>query len=87
MTTPNRGVGKFTTQNLVAVLQAIPKSNGTYGGDVHPHTIAGWIQAGNANIRDSNNATAYARFAKIYRELFDIPEFAYVLDAPILERQ
>ena len=79
MTTPNRGVGKFTTQNLVAVLRAIPESNGTYAdvarvaedydGDVRSHTIANWIQAGNADMRNGNNATAYARFAKIYADL------------------
>ena len=78
MTTPNRGVGKFTTQNLVAVLRAVPESNGTYAdvarvaqdydGDVHPRTIRNWVQAGNADIRDGNNATAYARFAKIYKD-------------------
>lgn len=71
MTTPNRGVGKFATQNLVAVLE----SNGTYAdvvrvaedydGDVRSHTIANWVQAGNADMRKGNNATAYARFSKI----------------------
>ena len=79
MTTPNRGVGKFTAQNLVAIFRAVPESTGTYadvtrvaadyGGDFRPHTIAIWVQAGNADIREGNNATAYARFAKIYADL------------------
>ena len=79
MTTPNRGVGKFTTQNLVAIVRAVPESTGTYadvtrvaadhGGDFQPHNIANWVQGGNADIRDGNTTTAYARFAKIYREL------------------
>ena len=76
MTTPNRGVGKFTTLNLVSIFRAVPESTGTYadvtraaadhGGDFQPHTIAIWVQAGNADIRDGNTTTAYARFAKIY---------------------
>ncbi len=79
MTTPNRGVGKFTILNLVAIFRAVPESTGTYadvtraaadhGGDFQPHTIAIWVQAGNADIREGNTTTAYARFAKIFREL------------------
>ena len=79
MTTPHRGIGKFTVQNLVAIIRAVPKSDGTYtdvsritaerNGDVKPHTIANWVHAGNADIRDGKNATAYARFSKIYNDL------------------
>ena len=79
MTTPNRGVGKFTTQNLVAVFRAVPESNGTYAdvariakdydGNVQPHTIARWIQASNADIRNDDNTTAYARFTRQYQEM------------------
>lgn len=74
MTTPNRSVGKFTAQNIVAVLRAVPESNGTYAdvtrvaedcdGDVHSGTIANWVQAGNADIRNGDNV----RFAKIYKD-------------------
>ena len=81
MTTPQRGIGKFTVQNLVAIIRAVPKSNGTYAdvakltternGDVPAHTIANWVQAGNADIREGNNATAYARLAKIYTDLLE----------------
>ena len=72
-------VGKVAVQNLVAVFRAVPESDGTYAdiarvakdhdGDVHPHTIAGWVQAGNADIRANKNATAYTRFTKHYQEL------------------
>ena len=78
MTTPNRGVNKFTAQNLVAVLRAGPESNGTdadvarvagdYDGGVRSHNVANWVQAGNADIRNGNNATACARFSKIYTD-------------------
>ena len=46
MTTPNRGAGKFTAQNLVAIFRAVPESTGTdadvtrvaadRGGDFQP---------------------------------------------------
>ena len=81
MNTLSRGVRKFNVQNLVAVLRAIPESNGTYadvariaqghGGDVRSHTIANWVQAGKADMRNGNNTTAYARFTRTYRELID----------------
>ena len=78
MTTLQRGIGNFTTQNLVAVFRAVPQSNGTYvdvariaeelGSHIHAQTIARWMKAGNADIRKGDNATAYARFAKIYKD-------------------
>ena len=78
MTTPKRGVGKFNIRNIVAVLRAVPESDGTYAdvariaqdydGDVHSRTIANWVQAGNADIRNGKNATAYARFTKLYKD-------------------
>ena len=39
-----------------------------YDGDVRSHTIARWVHAGNADIRNGNNATGYVRFAKIYKD-------------------
>ena len=78
MTTPNQVVGKFTAENIVAVFRAVPESNGTYAdvarvaedydGGVHPRTIRNWVQTGNADVRNGNNATAYARFAIIYAD-------------------
>ena len=58
MPNKTRGVGLFTAENIVAVIRAIPESDGTYrdvarkaeqyGGNVHYHTIAGWLSHGRA---------------------------------------
>ena len=81
MSNTTRGVGLFTAENIVAVLRAIPESDGTYrdvarkadqyGGNVHYHTIAGWLSHGRAGVAASQPSTAYARFTKLYRELVD----------------
>ena len=82
ITTLNRGVGKFTTQNIVAVLPAVPESNGTYadvgrvaaekyGGDVVDHTISNWVATARRDVAAGRRETAYARFAERYRELRD----------------
>ena len=74
-----RGVGLFTAENIVAVIRAIPESDGTYrdvarkaeqyGGTVHYHTISGWLSHGRADVAASQPSTAYARFTKLYQEL------------------
>ena len=79
MTNTTKGIGMFTTGNIVAIMRAIPETNGTYleitiaaetrGASVNPHTIAKWIQKGKSDIRDKNFNTAYARFAKKYAKL------------------
>ena len=81
MPNKTRGVGLFTAENIVAVLRAIPESDGTYrdvarkaeqhGGNVQYHTIAGWLSHGRADIEAGQPSTAYARFTKLYRELVD----------------
>ncbi len=63
MSRTRKGVGKFTPQNLVAVLRAVPESHGAY------RDIAEWIRNGNADTRADGNSTAYAGFAKRYQEL------------------
>ena len=80
---PNRppGVGLFTAENSVAVIRAIPESDGTYRdvapkaeqyhGTVHYHTISGWLSHGRADVEAGQPSTAYARFTKRYRELVD----------------
>ena len=80
-TMPNktRGVGLFTAENIVALIRAIPESDGTYrdiarkaeqyGGNVQYHTIAGWISHGRADVAAGQPSTAnYARFTKLYRK-------------------
>ena len=79
MPNKTRGVGMFTAENIVAVIRAIPESDGTYrdiarkaeqyGGNVHYHTIAGWTSHGRADLAASKPSTAYARFTKLYRDL------------------
>ena len=79
MPNKTRGVGLFTAENIVAVIRAIPESDGTYrdvarkaeqyGGNVHYHTIAGWLSHGRADVAASQPSTAYARFTKLYQEL------------------
>ena len=78
MPNKTRGVGLFTAENIVAVLRAIPESDGTYrdiarkaeqyGGNFHYHTIAGWVSHGRADVVAGQPSTAYARFTKRYRE-------------------
>ena len=81
MPNTTRGVGLFTAENIVAVLRAIPESDGTYrdvarksqqyGGTVHYHTISNWASHGRTDMEASQPSTAYARFTKQYRGLID----------------
>lgn len=75
----SKGIGRFTAENIVAIITAIPETNGTYeavaeeanrlGANIAPNTIANWVATGNADIRAKKTSTAYARFAKRYAEL------------------
>ena len=81
MPNTTRGVGLFTAENIVAVIRAIPESDGTYRyvarkagqyrGTVHDHTISNWLSHGRADVEAGQPSTAYARFTKRYRELVD----------------
>ena len=74
-----RGLGVFTAENIVAVLRAIPESNGTYrdvarkaekyGGNIQYYTISNWASHGRADVEAGRESTAYARFTKLYRDL------------------
>ena len=67
------GIGQFTANNIVAVLGAIPTSNGTYksiveiaeheGADLSPSTVAKWVTKGRKDRAGRGN-TALAQFAK-----------------------
>ena len=60
MPNKTRGVGLFTTENIVAILRAIPESDGSYrevarkaeqyGSTVHYHTISNWVRHGRADL-------------------------------------
>ena len=79
MPNTTRGVGLFTAENIVAVIRAIPESDGTYrdvarkaeqyGGNVQYHTISNWASHGRADVEAGQPSTAYARFTKLYKEL------------------
>ena len=81
MPNKTRGVGLFTAENIVAVIRAIPESDGTYrdvarkaeqyGGNVQYHTISNWASHGRADLEAGQPSTAYARFTKLYKELVD----------------
>ena len=81
MPNTTRGVGLFTAENIVAVIRAIPESDGTYrdvarkaeqhGGNVQYHTISNWISHGRADVAAGQPSTAYTRFTKLYREMVD----------------
>ena len=70
MPNTTRGVGLFTAENIVAVIRAIPESDGTYrdvarkaeqyGGNFHYHTISNWASHGRADIEAGQPSTAYA---------------------------
>ena len=65
MPNKTRGVGLFTAENIVAVIRAIPESDGTYrdvarkadqyGGNVHYHTIAGWLSTAELMLQPANH--------------------------------
>ena len=69
----------FTAENLVAVLRAIPESDGTYrdvackaeqyGGYFHCHTISNWVRHSQSDIEAGQPSTAYARLTKRYQDL------------------
>ena len=79
MASHTQGIGLFTAENIAAMLQAIPDSNGTYvdiagkaqehGAILSPYTISSWVNRSRADIRARRNNTAYARFAKQYDQL------------------
>ncbi len=81
MPNTTRGVGLFTAENIVAVIRAIPESDGTYrdvarkaeqyGGNVQYHTISNWASHGRADVEAGQPSTAYARFTELYKELVD----------------
>ena len=68
MPNKTRGVGLFTAENIVAILRAIPESDGSYrdvarkaeqyGGYFHYHTISNWVRHGRADVAATPTGTA-----------------------------
>ena len=75
---PDNGVGDFIAPNLVAILRAVPQTDGTcsavaskareYGSTVLASTLDEWIQEGREDLIAGDTETAFARFVTAYDE-------------------
>lgn len=75
---PEHGVGDFRAPNLVAILRAVPQTDGTcsamaskaqeYGSTVLASTLDEWIQEGREDLIAGDTQTAFARFVTAYDE-------------------
>ena len=71
-----KGVGSFTADHIVAVLRALPDTDGTYaqviaratehGAQLSATTLGKWLTTGRADIEAGNAYNAYARFSQRY---------------------
>ena len=81
MASNTTGVGHFTAENIVAVLRALPETDGTYaqvveqahehGASVSQPTLSKWVTSGRADIKAGKRQTAYARFVQRYDALIE----------------
>ena len=70
------GIGAFTTDNIFAILRALPETNGTYaqviplatenGAQLFTNTLGQWLTNGRADIQAGKSQTAYGRFSQRY---------------------
>ena len=75
---PDYGVDDFRAPNLVAILRAVPLTDGTcsavaskareYGSTVLASTLDEWIQEGREDLIAGDTETAFARFVTAYDE-------------------
>ena len=75
---PDYGVDEFRAPNLVAILRAVPQTDGTcsavvskarqYGSTVLASTLDEWIQEGCEDLIAGDTETAFARFATAFDE-------------------
>ena len=71
-----KGVGSFTADHIVAVLRALPDTDGTYaqviaratehGAQLFATTLGKWLTTGRADIEAGNVHTPYGRFSLRY---------------------
>ena len=76
-----KGIGSFTTDNIVAILRALPETDGTYvqvvalatenGAQLSSNTIGKWLTTGRADIQAGKSQTAYARFSQRYDSIME----------------
>ena len=74
-----QGIGYFTAENIVAVLRAVPQTDGTYAevvkhareheADVSKDLLGKWVSTGRRNLKAGRRETAFARFADHYDRL------------------
>ena len=74
-------VGNFTAENIVAVLRALPETDGTYSqviertkaydGNVPPHALGKWVTSGRRDLKADKHQTAFARFAQRYDQIME----------------
>ena len=72
----DHGVGDFRTPNLVAILHAVPQTDGTcgavpskareYESTVTESTLDEWIQEGREDLIAGDTETAFARFVTAF---------------------
>ena len=75
------GVGAFTAETIVAILRALPDTNGTYaeiisrataqGAQLSATTLGKWVRVGRADIEAGLSQTAFARFTKRYDAMIE----------------
>ena len=76
MPNSTKGIGSFTADHIVAVLRALPDTDGTYaqviaratehGAQLSATTLGKWLTTGRADIEAGNAYNAYARFSHRY---------------------
>ena len=76
MSSFTKGIGSFTADHIVAVLRALPDTDGTYaqviaratehGAQLSATTLGKWLTTGRADIEAGNVHTAYGRFSLRY---------------------
>ena len=74
--TPREASDPFTADNIVAILRALPETDGTYiqvvalatenGAQLSTNTLGKWITNGRADIQAGKSQTAYGRFSQRY---------------------
>ena len=72
------GVGDFRAANLVAILRAVPQTDGTrntvaskareHGSTMDEATLDEWIQEGREDLIAGDTETAFARFVTAFDE-------------------
>lgn len=81
---PDYGVGDFKAENLVAILHAVPQTDGTcsavaskareYGSTVLASTLDEWLQEGREDLIAGETETSFARFVTAFDERKNRPK-------------